>query len=71
VLVESSSRAGNATQLWAVAMSKKTQVLIALIALCLIDAVIPLFPIAGIILIYVVVERPPWFLDLVRQLYGT
>ncbi|MFZ0256276.1 MAG: hypothetical protein WAN46_11635 [Gammaproteobacteria bacterium] len=52
-------------------MSKKTQVLIALIALCLIDAVIPLFPIAGIILIYVVVERPPWFLDLVRQLYGT
>ena len=51
-------------------MTKKAQVLLALIALCLVDAVIPLFPIVGIVLIYVVLERPPWFLDLVRQLYG-
>lgn len=51
-------------------MSRRTQVLVALIALCLVDAVIPLLPIAGILLIYVVLERPPWFLDLVQQLYG-
>lgn len=41
-----------------------------LIALSLMDAIIPLFPIAGILLIYVVLERPSWFLDLVRELYG-
>lgn len=50
-------------------MSKKSQVLLWLIALSLFDAIMPLFPIAGIMLIYVVLEKPPWFLDLVKEIY--
>lgn len=51
-------------------MSKKAQVLLALVGLCLVDAVIPIVPIAGLLLIYVVLEKPAWFSDLVRELYG-
>ncbi len=54
-----------------VAMTRKTQILIALIVLCVVDAVVPLFPVLGLVLIYVVAEKPPWFLDAVRQVYDT
>lgn len=50
-------------------MTNKTQLLIALIALCVVDAVVPLFPVLGLILIYVVSEKPAWFLETVRQVY--
>jgi hypothetical protein len=49
-------------------MTRKTRLLIALIALSLVDAVIPI-PILGIILIFVILQKPPWFQDLVRQVY--
>jgi hypothetical protein len=38
------------------------------IALGLIDVVIPL-PIVEILLIYVVLKRPPWFLERVHDIY--
>ncbi len=51
-------------------MRVKTQVLVGLILLGLIDAVIPI-PILALILIYVVLQRPPWFTEMVRDIYGT
>ena len=50
-------------------MSAKTKVLISLIVLGIIDAVLPLIPVLAIILIYVMLEKPPWFMDLVRDIY--
>ena len=49
-------------------MNIKTKTLLSLILLGLFDAVIPL-PIIGLILIYVILERPPWFSEIVRQIY--
>jgi len=40
------------------AVTKKTQLLIALILLCVVDAVVPFFPVLGLVLIYVVLEKP-------------
>ncbi len=51
-------------------MRVKTQVLVGLILLGLIDAVIPI-PILALILIYVVLQQPPWFTEMVRDIYGT
>jgi hypothetical protein len=49
-------------------MTLKTQTLIALIFLSIVDAVIPI-PIVGIILIFVLLQKPPWFQKLVREVY--
>ncbi len=49
-------------------MSIKTKSLIFLIILGIIDMVIPI-PILGVILIYVVFQRPPWFMDIVSEIY--
>lgn len=51
-------------------MAKKTQLLLVVISLGLVDAVIPFFPILALILIYVILEKPPWFLDTVQELYS-
>jgi hypothetical protein len=51
-------------------MSIKTKSLIILIILGIIDVVIPI-PILGVILIYVVLQRPPWFTYVVREIYNT
>ena len=50
-------------------MSHKTKVLFVLLLLCVADAVVPFFPVLGFLLIYVVLDKPPWFLDAVRQVY--
>ena len=50
-------------------MSIKTQVLVALIVLGLVDVVIPI-PILASILMYVVLQRPSWFTDMVHDIYG-
>ena len=52
-------------------MTDNTQLLIALIVLCVVDAVVPFFPVLGLVLIYVVLAKPPWFLETVRQVYDT
>ncbi len=51
-------------------MSMKTQVLAGLVGLGIIDVVIPI-PILALILIYVVLQQPPWFTEIVRDIYGT
>ena len=51
-------------------MSAKTRILMTLIVLGLIDIVIPL-PIVALILIYVVLQRPPWFTAMVHDIYST
>ena len=50
-------------------MKKNTRLLLAVIFLGLIDAVVPFFPILALTLIYVILEKPPWFLAAVRELY--
>lgn len=50
-------------------MTVKTKYLCLLAAVSAVDVVIPL-PILGIILIYVVLERPAWFKDAVFKIYG-
>ena len=50
-------------------MAIRTKTLIALLLLCLVDTVIP-FPIIGVILIYVLLQRPPWFKHIFVEIYG-
>ena len=49
-------------------MSTTTKSLIVLIVLSLVDVVIPV-PILGMILIYVVLQRPVWFMEMVSEIY--
>ena len=49
-------------------LKTKTKCLIALILLGIVDAVIPV-PILVVILLYVLSQRPPWFKDLVQEIY--
>jgi hypothetical protein len=51
-------------------MSTKTQILAGLIILSIADALIPI-PFTALILIYVVVQKPAWFTDMVRDVYGS
>ena len=51
-------------------MTIKTKYLIALILLAIVDMVIPL-PIIGAILIYVLLQRPPWFRNVVTDIYSS
>ena len=51
-------------------MSIQTKTLIFLISLGIVDMVIPI-PILGLILIYVIVQKPPWFTDVVAKIYKT
>lgn len=50
-------------------MTTRTKTLISLLLLCLVDTVIP-FPIVGVILIYVLLQRPPWFKNVVAEIYS-
>jgi hypothetical protein len=49
-------------------MGTKTKFLIAVAALSLVDIVIPV-PILGIVLIYVLLQKPAWFRDAVWKIY--
>ena len=49
-------------------MDIKSKTLIFLIILCFVDMVIPL-PILGVILVYVVLQRPTWFREIVKGVY--
>jgi len=50
-------------------MKSTRKILIYLIIIAIIDTILPL-PIMALTLIYVVVERPAWFKNLVSQLYS-
>ena len=49
-------------------MGIQSKTLVFLIILGIIDVVIP-SPIMGVILIYVVFQKPPWFADVVNEIY--
>lgn len=49
-------------------MNIQTKFIIILIFLGIVDAAIPI-PIIGLILIYIIIQKPPWFLDLVQEIY--
>ena len=49
-------------------MNRKAGIIVSLILLGIVDALIPL-PIIGLILLYVIMDRPAWFLDIVRDIY--
>ena len=50
-------------------MDSKGKTLAYLVPLAIVDAIIPL-PIIGLILAYVIIDQPPWFLTLVDEIYG-
>ena len=49
-------------------MNIRTKSIFVLILLGIIDVVIPI-PIIGLMFIYVIVQKPSWFLDLVKDIY--
>ena len=49
-------------------MNVQNKTILILILLGLVDILIPI-PIIGLILIYVVIQKPSWFMDLVQDIY--
>jgi hypothetical protein len=49
-------------------MNIRTKSILVLILLGLVDILIPI-PIIGLILIYVVIQKPSWFQDLIKEIY--
>jgi hypothetical protein len=49
-------------------MNIRTKSIFVLILLGMVDVVIPI-PIIGLMLIYVIVQKPAWFLDLAQEIY--
>jgi len=50
-------------------MKTRTKILLYLLVLCLVDAVIPI-PIIGVILLYVMYQKPVWFKEMVTDIFG-
>lgn len=50
-------------------VKKQSQLILTLCVLCAIDLVVPI-PILGLVLIYVVLEKPAWFREWVQEVYG-
>ena len=50
-------------------MTDENRILLYLALLALVDIFTPV-PIVAAVLIYVVLQKPPWFRDLVEQIYG-
>jgi hypothetical protein len=50
-------------------MNTKAKTLTAVIVLGIVDAVVPGLPVIALVLIYVILEKPPWFSKLVREVY--
>jgi len=49
-------------------MNIRTKSILVLILLGMIDIAIPI-PIIGLLLIYVIIQKPSWFQDLVQEIY--
>ncbi|HSQ86319.1 MAG TPA: hypothetical protein VLM43_16525 [Desulfobacterales bacterium] len=49
-------------------MNIQNKTILILVLLGLVDILIPI-PIIGLILIYVVIQKPSWFMDLVQEIY--
>jgi hypothetical protein len=53
---------------WGEVMKINTKMLIYLIVLAILDMIIPI-PFTALILIYVILEKPPWFIKWVTEIY--
>jgi len=51
-------------------MKSKTKILTFLIILAVLDMVIPI-PFTTLLLIYILFEKPPWFKNMVTEIYVT
>ncbi|MFQ5839680.1 MAG: hypothetical protein ACE5HK_03050 [Candidatus Methylomirabilales bacterium] len=51
-------------------MPQRGTLIAGLLALAVLDALIPI-PFAALLLLYVLFTKPPWFRDLVNHVYGT
>ncbi|MFQ6024881.1 MAG: hypothetical protein ACE5NW_19400 [Acidiferrobacterales bacterium] len=51
-------------------MTTKTKALITVGILAVFDTVIPV-PVTALIVIYAILQKPPWVTDLIRDLIGT
>jgi hypothetical protein len=51
-------------------MKLRTKIFISLLILAVLDMVIPI-PFAAILLLYVVLDKPPWFRRMVEDVYET
>lgn len=51
-------------------MDIKIKSILTLIFLGIVDVVIPI-PIIGLIAIYIIIQKPPWFLEFVQEIYTT
>ena len=51
-------------------MRMNVKILIYLIILAVLDMIIPI-PFTALILIYVILEKPPWFMNWVMDIYKT
>ena len=51
-------------------MKLRTKILISLLILAVLDMAIPI-PFAAILLLYVLLDRPPWFRRIVEDVYET
>jgi hypothetical protein len=49
-------------------MNTQSKTILILILLGVVDVLIPI-PVIGLILIYVVIQKPSWFQDLVKDIY--
>lgn len=51
-------------------MKTKTKIMIYISVLALLDMIIPI-PFTALILIYVILEKPPWFMNFVNEIYNS
>jgi len=51
-------------------MTTQTKILLKLILFAILDLVIP-FPVTAAVLIHVLINRPPWFRELVDEIYNS
>jgi hypothetical protein len=51
-------------------MSTRTQILIYILVLAVFDTIIPI-PITALVLIHVLYQKPPWFREWVKDIYGS
>jgi len=49
-------------------MNIQTKSIFVLILLCVVDTVIPV-PIIGLVLIYLIVQKPPWLQTLLQEIF--
>ena len=64
------SRFNNSSYLKEIFMKTNTKIIIYLLILALLDMIIPI-PFTALMLIYVILEKPAWFRNLVTDIYNS